>query len=77
MIGIDIVDASRLERELEAVAGLQERLFTSEELAYADAQPDRILHLAGIFAAKVPASCRIVHPIPGELVEDQDTVILQ
>lgn len=64
MIGIDIVEASRLERELEAVGGLQERLFSPEELDYAERQPDRILHLAGIFAAKeaVIKALGLLHP---------------
>ncbi len=48
MIGIDIVDAARLQRELDAVPGLRDRLFTHEELAHAETQPDRTLHLAGI-----------------------------
>jgi len=51
-VGIDLIEIDRVERALERRPRLAERLFTSEELAYARerARPGR--HLAARFAAK-------------------------
>ena len=52
MIGIDVIEISRVERALERRPRLRQRLFTESELAYAEdrARPGR--HLAARFAAK-------------------------
>jgi holo-[acyl-carrier protein] synthase len=51
-VGIDLIEIARVERALERRPRLAERLFTSDELAYARdrARPGR--HLAARFAAK-------------------------
>ncbi len=51
-IGIDVIEVGRIERALQRHPRLAERLFTSDELAYAGerARPGR--HLAARFAAK-------------------------
>ena len=51
-IGIDVIEIDRIERALERRPRLRERLFTPEELAYADARARPAQHLAARFAAK-------------------------
>jgi holo-[acyl-carrier protein] synthase len=51
-IGIDVIEIERIERALERRPRLRERLFTSAELAYADARSRPGRHLAARFAAK-------------------------
>ena len=51
-IGIDVIEIERIERALERRPRLRERLFTPEELAYADARARPGRHLAARFAAK-------------------------
>lgn len=64
MIGIDVVDVAQFGKDLLATPGLEERLFTTEELQHAASQPDRVLHLAGLFAAKeaVIKALGLLHP---------------
>jgi holo-[acyl-carrier protein] synthase len=51
-VGIDLIEIERIERALERRPRLAERLFTRDEIAYAEerARPGR--HLAARFAAK-------------------------
>ena len=51
-IGIDLLEIVRLERALERRPHLAERLFTEEELAYAQTRARPGQHLAARFAAK-------------------------
>ena len=51
-IGIDVIEIARIERALERRPRLRERLFTADELAYADARARPGRHLAARFAAK-------------------------
>jgi holo-[acyl-carrier protein] synthase len=51
-IGIDVIEIERVERALERRPRLAERLFTSGELAYANARVRPGRHLAARFAAK-------------------------
>ena len=51
-IGIDLVDISRVERELERRPRLAGRLFTEREIEYAGARRRPARHLAARFAAK-------------------------
>ncbi len=51
-IGIDLIEIERLERALERRPRLAERLFTDDELAYANARRRPGRHLAARFAAK-------------------------
>ena len=51
-IGIDVIEIERIERALERRPRLRERLFTPDELAYADARARPGRHLAARFAAK-------------------------
>ena len=51
-IGIDVIEIRRIERALERRPRLRERLFTPDELAYADARARPGRHLAARFAAK-------------------------
>lgn len=64
MIGVDVVDVDQFAEQLSLTPGLEERLFTSEELQHAASQPDRVLHLAGVFAAKeaVIKALGLLHP---------------
>lgn len=52
MVGIDLVDVTRLRKVLGRSPKLAEKLFTIEELAYANERSDPVLHLAGTLAAK-------------------------
>jgi holo-[acyl-carrier protein] synthase len=52
LIGLDLLEPARLAERLEHRPELRETLFTAGELAYADAQPDPMLHLAARFCAK-------------------------
>jgi holo-[acyl-carrier protein] synthase len=51
-VGIDLIEIERIERALERRPRLAERLFTSQELAYARARARPGQHLAARFAAK-------------------------
>jgi holo-[acyl-carrier protein] synthase len=51
-LGIDLIEIERVERALERRPGLRERLFTRQELSYADARARPARHLAARFAAK-------------------------
>jgi holo-[acyl-carrier protein] synthase len=51
-IGIDVIEIERIERALERRPRLRERLFTADELAYAEARARPGQHLAARFAAK-------------------------
>ncbi len=51
-LGIDLIEIDRIERALERRPRLRKRLFTSAELAYADARERPGRHLAARFAAK-------------------------
>jgi holo-[acyl-carrier protein] synthase len=52
VIGLDLLDVERLERALERRPRLAQRLFTGEELAYAEARTRPGPHLAARFCAK-------------------------
>jgi holo-[acyl-carrier protein] synthase len=52
MIGIDLLEIARLERAMARRPRLAERLFTEEELAYADTRARPAQHLAARFCAK-------------------------
>ena len=51
-IGIDLIEIERVERALRRRPRLRERLFTADELAYADQRSRPGRHLAARFAAK-------------------------
>jgi holo-[acyl-carrier protein] synthase len=55
LVGIDLLEVSRLERALERRPRLAERLFTDDELAYAASRRRPAVHLAARFAAKEAA----------------------
>ena len=75
MIGIDLVDISRIERALERRPRLATRLFTDREIEYAGSRRRPARHLAARFAAKEavvkalglgPGTClREIEVIPG------------
>ena len=52
MIGIDILEIDRLERALQRRPALRRRLFSDDELAYADRRARPAMHLAARFCAK-------------------------
>jgi holo-[acyl-carrier protein] synthase len=52
MVGIDLLEIERLERALARRPRLAERLFTPDELAYANARARPGTHLAARFCAK-------------------------
>lgn len=52
LIGIDVVEPSRLRQHLEARPDLRTTLFTAAELAYCDAQHQPEQHLAARYCAK-------------------------
>lgn len=54
-IGVDAVDVQRFARVLERTPGTRDRLFTSEELAYADSLSDPTASLAARFAVREAA----------------------
>jgi holo-[acyl-carrier protein] synthase len=54
-VGIDLLEVGRLERALERHPRLADRVFTSQELAYARARRRPASHLAARFAAKEAA----------------------
>jgi holo-[acyl-carrier protein] synthase len=51
-VGIDLLEIARLEQALERHPRLAERIFTTDERAYAAARPRPGRHLAARFAAK-------------------------
>jgi holo-[acyl-carrier protein] synthase len=51
-IGVDAVDVARFSQMLERTPSTRERIFTAEELAYADTQVDPAPSLAVRFAAR-------------------------
>ena len=51
-MGLDLLEIDRLERALERHPRLRSRLFTTSELAYADARARPGQHLAARFCAK-------------------------
>lgn len=51
-LGIDLIEIDRVERALERRPALADRIFTREELEYADAHARPGRHLAARFAAK-------------------------
>lgn len=51
-IGVDAVDVARFRLMLERTPSMRQRVFTVEELAYADAQSDPVPSLAVRFAAR-------------------------
>ena len=51
-IGVDAVDVERFTRVLERTPRMRERLFTAEELAYADTLADPMPSLAARFAVR-------------------------
>lgn len=51
-LGIDVVDITRFRAVLKRRPRIADRFFTPGELAYCEASKDRVVHLAGTFAAK-------------------------
>jgi len=51
-IGVDAVDVGRFRLMLERTPGTRERIFTADELAYAELQSDPVPSLAVRFAAR-------------------------
>jgi holo-[acyl-carrier protein] synthase len=51
-VGTDLVDVERIRAALGRQAGLRDRLFTTDELRYAERHRDPMPHLAARFAAK-------------------------
>ncbi|MBJ7329918.1 MAG: holo-ACP synthase [Solirubrobacteraceae bacterium] len=51
-VGIDLLEITRLEESLQRRPGLEERLFTEGERAYANARARPAQHLAARFCAK-------------------------
>jgi len=51
-VGIDLLEIERLERAVARYPGLQERLFTEAERAYAESRARPMQHLAARFCAK-------------------------
>ena len=51
-VGLDLLDIERFERALERRPQLAQRLFTDDELGYAEARARPGLHLAARFCAK-------------------------
>ncbi len=68
-VGIDLIEIERVERALERRPRLADRLFTSDELAYARgrARPGR--HLAARFAAKEAVIKAIGRGVPPREIE--------
>jgi len=52
MVGIDVVDIARFRALLDRSPAIANRFFTPDELAHCAASKERIVHLAGTFAAK-------------------------
>ena len=52
MIGIDVLEVERMERALERSPALRRRLFSEQELAYAETHARPAIHLAARFCAK-------------------------
>jgi holo-[acyl-carrier protein] synthase len=52
LVGIDLVEPPRLRDRLDRHADLRSELFTERELAYCEAQPAEIEHLAARWCAK-------------------------
>lgn len=52
LTGLDAVDIARFRLALQRYPRLRERLFSHDELAYAAAHGDPVVHLAARFAAK-------------------------
>ncbi|MPZ66711.1 MAG: 4'-phosphopantetheinyl transferase superfamily protein [Pseudonocardiaceae bacterium] len=52
LVGIDVMEPTRIEKRLEARPGLRTELFTKVELAYCDSQHHPQQHLAARFCAK-------------------------
>ncbi len=55
MVGIDILEIERMERALTRRPNLARRLFTQNELGYAQGRPRPAQHLAARFCAKEAA----------------------
>jgi len=51
-VGLDLLEVERLERTLARRPGLEARLFTEGERAYAASRPRPAMHLAARFCAK-------------------------
>jgi len=51
-IGIDLIEVTRIARQVEENTAFTEKLFTTGERAYCDAQKNRAQHFAARFAAK-------------------------
>lgn len=51
-IGIDIIEASRIQQMLEKTPGLREDIFTFDEIKYCESKNNRHQHYAARFCAK-------------------------
>lgn len=51
-VGVDVVDIARIEGVMSSNPGWAERVFTSDEISYAQRRPNPGQHLAARFAAK-------------------------
>ncbi|RKX27292.1 MAG: holo-[acyl-carrier-protein] synthase [Candidatus Zixiibacteriota bacterium] len=50
--GIDLVDVKRIQKQIESESGLEERVFTSDEIKYCKSKRYSAQHFAARFAAK-------------------------
>lgn len=51
-VGIDLIEVSRVEKQLKQVDGLVKDLFTNTEIKYCSSKANSARHYAGIFACK-------------------------
>ena len=74
MVGIDLLEIDRMERALRRHPKLAERLFTADEISYAERQARPAEHLAARFCAKEAATkalrMEIFRPLEIEVVAD-------
>jgi holo-[acyl-carrier protein] synthase len=70
-VGIDLIEIERIERALERRPRLAERLFTSAEIAYAEARARPGRHLAARFAAKEA----VIKALPGRAIAPSEIEI--
>ena len=68
-VGIDLIEIERVERALERRPRLAERLFTSQELAYARGRSRPGRHLAARFAAKEAVIKALGQGVPPREIE--------
>ena len=74
LVGIDLLEIDRMERALRRHPKLAERLFTADEISYAERQARPAQHFAARFCAKEAATkalrMEIFRPLESEVVAD-------